>query len=131
QRLDESGFGPPIIDSYGGISLHEQSHGESFMALLINRFGGNGLYILDEPEAALSPTRQMSMLSRMHELVKANSQFIIATHSPIILSYPNAQIYQLEESGLKCIEYEETEHYRITRDFLNRPEKMLKILLED
>lgn len=131
QRLDESGFGPPIIDSYGGISLHEQSHGESFMALLINRFGGNGLYILDEPEAALSPIRQMSMLSRMHELVKANSQFIIATHSAIILSYPNAQIYQLEESGLKCIEYEETEHYRITRDFLNRPDKMLKILLED
>jgi len=131
QRLDESGGnGPPIINSYGGVSLHEQSHGESFMSLLINRFGGNGVYILDEPEAALSPTRQMSMISRMHELVKANSQFIIATHSPIILSYPNAQIYQLEKSGLKSIEYEETEHYQITREFLNRPDKMLKILLE-
>lgn len=132
QRLDESGsFGPPIIDSYGGRSLHEQSHGESFMALLVNRFGGNGLYILDEPEAALSPTRQMAMISRMHDLVKSNSQFIIATHSPIILSYPNAKIYQLEESGLQCVEYEETEHYRVTRDFLNRPDKMLKILLEE
>jgi predicted ATPase len=130
-RLDESGFGPPIIDSYGGVPLHEQSHGESFMALLINRFGGNGFYILDEPEAALSPTRQMSMIARMHELVKADSQFLIATHSPILLSYPNAKIYQLEENGLKSIEYKETEHYQITRDFLNRPDKMLKILLED
>jgi predicted ATPase len=130
-RLDESGFGPPIIDSYGGVPLHEQSHGESFMALLINRFGGNGFYILDEPEAALSPTRQMTMIARMHELVKADSQFLIATHSPILLSYPNAKIYQLEENGLKSIEYKETEHYQITRDFLNRPDKMLKILLED
>jgi predicted ATPase len=130
-RLDESGFGPPIIDSYGGVPLHEQSHGESFMALLINRFGGNGLYILDEPEAALSPTRQMSMIARMHELVKADSQFLIATHSPILLSYPNARIYQLEKNGLKSIEYKETEHYQITRNFLNRPDKMLKILLED
>lgn len=132
QRLDEFGsFGPPIIDSYGGRSLHEQSHGESFMSLLIHRFGGSGLYILDEPEAALSPTRQMAMISRMHELVKANSQFIIATHSPIILSYPNAKIFQLEENGLKCVKYEETEHYQVTRDFLNRPDKMLKILLDD
>lgn len=132
QRLDKEGsFGPPIIDSYGGRSLHEQSHGESFMALLINRFGGDGLYILDEPEAALSPTRQMAMISRMHELVQENSQFIIATHSPILLSYPNATIYQLEESGLQCVEYEETEHYRVTRDFLNHPERMLKILLEE
>lgn len=132
QRLDEAGsFGPPIIDSYGGKSLHEQSHGESFMALLVNRFGGNGLYILDEPEAALSPTRQMAMISRMHDLVNANSQFIIATHSPIILSYPYAQIYQLEKSGLNSIEYEETEHYQVTRNFLNTPERMLKILLEE
>jgi len=132
QRLDEeASFGPPIINSYGGRSLHDQSHGESFMALLVNRFGGNGLYILDEPEAALSPTRQMAMISRMHDLVKSNSQFIIATHSPIILSYPNAKIYQLEESGMKFVKYEETEHYLVTRDFLNRPDKMLKILLED
>lgn len=132
QRLDEEdSFGPPIIDSYGGQSLHEQSHGESFMALLINRFGGNGLYILDEPEAALSPIRQMAMISRMHELVKAKSQFIIATHSPIILSYPNATIYQLGVDGVQPIKYKETEHYQVTRDFLNCPAKMLKILLED
>jgi predicted ATPase len=132
QRLDESGsFGPPIIDSYGGRSLHEQSHGESFLALLLNRFGGNGLYILDEPEAALSPTRQMAMISRMHYLVNANSQFIIATHSPIILSYPYSQIYLFEEGGVKNVKYEETEHYQVTRDFLNKPDKMLKILLDE
>ena len=132
QRLDESSsFGPPIIDSYGGRSLHEQSHGESFMALLVNRFGGNGLYILDEPEAALSPIRQMAMISRIHDLVSANSQFIIATHSPIILAYPHATIYQLEEKGLQRVEYKDTEHFQVTRDFLNRPEKMLKILLKE
>lgn len=131
QRLDESpSFGPPLIDSYGGKSLHEQSHGESFMALLVNRFGSNGLYILDEPEAALSPTRQMAMVSRMHDLVNENSQFIIATHSPIIMSYPYAQIYQFGPKGLECVLYKDTEHYQVTRDFLNNPEKMLKILME-
>ncbi len=132
QRLDEQGgFGPPIIDSYGGHSLHEQSHGESFMALLLNRFGGNGLYILDEPEAALSPTRQMAMISRLHDLVTMKSQFIIATHSPIILAYPHSTIYQLDENGIKKVDYEETEHYQVTRDFLNRPGKMLNILLQN
>ncbi|WP_084457010.1 AAA family ATPase [Desulfogranum mediterraneum] len=131
QRLDaEPSFGPPIIDAYGGKSLHEQSHGESFMALLLNRFGGKGLYILDEPEAALSPTRQMAMISRVHQLVQAKSQFIIATHSPLILSYPYARIYQLEEGGINSIGYKETDHYQLTRDFLNRPEKMLEILLD-
>jgi predicted ATPase len=86
-----------IINSYGGRSLHEQSHGESFFAAFMNRFSGQGLYILDEPEAALSPLRQMALLSRIHELVKANSQFIIATHSPIIMAYPDSLIYQLSE----------------------------------
>lgn len=131
QRLDESpSFGPPLIESYGGKSLHEQSHGESFMALLINRFGGNGLYILDEPEAALSPTRQMAMVSRMHDLISDNSQFIIATHSPIIMSYPHARIYQFGPEGLECVQYKDTVHYQVTRDFLNNPERMLKILME-
>jgi len=131
QRLDEApSFGPPVIDSYGGKSLHAQSHGESFFALFSNRFGGRGLYILDEPEAALSPTRQMAMLARMHQLIEADSQFIIATHSPIILAYPDAQIYQLGREGLTPVAYEDTEHYRVTRDFLARPEYFLKILLD-
>lgn len=130
-KLDEApGFGPPIIDSYGGKSLHAQSHGESFLALLMNRFGGNGLYILDEPEAALSPTKQMAMLSRIHTLVGQNSQFIIATHSAIVMSYPNAIIYQLDEDGARPVKYDQTEHFRVTRDFLNNYERSLGILLD-
>ena len=128
---DEPSFGPPVLSSYGGKSLHEQSHGESFFALLMNRFGGDGLYILDEPEAALSPTRQMAMISRMHELIQHNSQFIIATHSPIIMAYPNAQILVLSQEGLQEIDYTETEHFRIARDFLNNHEKMLQILMDE
>jgi len=129
QRLDEESGGPPIIDSYGGKSLHAQSHGESFLSLFIHRFGGNGLYILDEPEAALSPMRQMALLSRLHQLVQANSQFIIATHSPIIMAYPNAHIYLLAEDGIGPVAYEETEHFQTTRDFINRPRQMLEVLL--
>jgi predicted ATPase len=111
-------FGPPLIDSYGGRSLHEQSHGESFFAVFLNKFSGEGIYILDEPEAALSPSRQMSMLTRMHELVGEGSQFIIATHSPIIMAYPDARIYQIDE-GLEQVNYEDTEHYQVMHSFLN------------
>ncbi|HCE45959.1 MAG TPA: AAA family ATPase [Lentisphaeria bacterium] len=122
---------PPIINSYGSRSLHEQSHGESFLKLVMERFGGHGLYILDEPEAALSPTRQLSLLVRIHELVKQGSQFIVATHSPIIMAYPEATIYQLSEEDIKCVKYTETEHYTVTRDFLNRHESTLKDLLTE
>ncbi len=131
EALDaEPSFSPPVIDSYGGRSLHEQSHGESFFALLMNRFRGKGLYFLDEPEAALSPTRQLAMLARMYDLIQDNSQFIIATHSPILLAYPDADIYQLSPDGIEKIDYTDTEHYRITRDFLNNPEQALKILFD-
>lgn len=118
------------IKAYGGKSLHMQSHGESFMSLVMERMTGNGIYILDEPEAALSPTRQMALVSRIHQLVKMNSQLIIATHSPIIMSYPNAIIYNIED-GYNEINYEETEHYLVTKDFLNRTDMMLMELLED
>lgn len=118
-----------VIDSYGGRSLHEQSHGESFFAVFLNRFTGEGIYILDEPEAALSPSRQMSMLTRMHELVKKGSQFIIATHSPIIMAYPQSVIYQIKD-GFEQVDYNETEHYQVMRSFLNNTQKMLSILLE-
>lgn len=128
-ELDKDMGGPRIIDSYGGKSLHAQSHGESFMSLLLNRFNGKGLYILDEPEAALSPTRQMTMLSRIHQLVENDSQFIIATHSPIIMSYPEATIYSVD-NAYKEIKYEETDHYQITKEFLNNTSKMLDILFE-
>lgn len=114
---------------FGDQSLHEQSHGESFFALFDNRLTGDGLYILDEPEAALSPTRQLSFLARMHELVLARSQLIIATHSPILLGYPNAWIYQASEFGLDRIAYEDTEHYQVMRSFLTRRERLLEELL--
>lgn len=119
-----------FIQNYGGRSLHEQSHGESFLALVLNRFRGKGLYILDEPEAALSPTRQLSLIARMGELNKNHSQFIIATHSPILMSYPDADIFLLSEQGIHRTEYEETEHYKITKQFLENPERMLKELLD-
>lgn len=131
ENLDkEPSFGPPIINSYGFTYLHDQSHGESFMALLTKRFGGNGLYVLDEPEAALSPHRQLAVLTRLHDLIAQNSQFIIATHSPILMTYPDAWIYACTADGLQRVKYEETEHYRVTRDFLANPERMLKILLQ-
>ncbi|MEP6618605.1 MAG: AAA family ATPase [bacterium] len=125
------GPGPPIAHAYGSRALHEQSHGESFMALLQNRFRGHGLYLLDEPEAALSPTRQLALLTRLHDLVNAGSQFIIATHSPILLAYPMATIYELGPSGATRTTYEETDHFRVTRDFLNRYPAMLRTLFED
>ena len=122
---------PPIKDSYGGVSLHEQSHGESFLALMLHRFGGKGLYLLDEPEAALSPMRQLAILSRMKQLVDDSSQFIIATHSPIILAYPGATIYQLDGAGLNEVAYQDTEHYTVTRAFLQNPDRMLSELLSE
>jgi len=130
EELDREGRGPKIIDSYGGRSLHEQSHGESFLAIFMNRFSGKGVYILDEPEAALSPSRQMTMLTRMHELVGMESQFIIATHSPRLMAYPNAVIYELKED-FKTVRYEETEHYQVMRTFLNNTDRMLDILINE
>ena len=131
ETLDrEEGLSPPIIDSYGGKSLHEQSHGESFFSLFMNRLRGNGLYFFDEPEAALSPTRQLSFLSRLHDLVKDGSQFLIATHSPILLAYPDAAIHVLDDGPPRRIEYRDTEHYGVTRTFLNDTERMLDILLD-
>ncbi|WP_241292465.1 AAA family ATPase [Burkholderia stabilis] len=131
EHLDaEPSFGPPVIDSYGGHSLHEQSHGESFMSLLMNRFGGKGLYLLDEPEAALSPQRQLAALARIHDLAMDDSQFFIATHSPILMAYPDASIFQFDAAGVSQVAYEETEHYQVMRTFLMDPKRMLNKLLE-
>lgn len=127
-ELDKIGA-VPLVDSYGGKSLHKQSHGESFMSLIINRFSGNGIYILDEPEAALSPQRQLSLIARISELLNEGSQFIIATHSPILMAFPNADIFVLSENSINLTPYEETEHYLITKCFLNNPQGMLKELI--
>jgi predicted ATPase len=130
ENLDaEPSSGPPIGPAYGGRGLHEQSHGQSFFALLINRLHGDGFYIFDEPEAALSPQKQMSALTLIDGLVQSGSQLVIATHSPIIMAYPESYIYELSEDGISRVQYEETEHFQVTRDFLNRHEKMLSILL--
>jgi len=116
---------------YGGKSLHEQSHGESFLSLFLNRFNGRAIYLLDEPEAALSPQRQLSFLRIMHDLVKEEDcQFIIATHSPIILGYPNATILSFDNGEIEEVEYEMTGHYQITKYFLDHREKFLQELLE-
>lgn len=122
-------IGRPVIESYGGRSLHEQSHGESFMALLEKRFGGKGLYILDEPEAALSPQRQLAALKRIDQLVQGGSQFVIATHSPILMAYPEASIYVCTPTGIVQRAYEDTEHYQDMHDFMANPRGMMKKLL--
>lgn len=126
----EPGFGPKLITNYGGISLHKQSHGESFMSLVENRFRGNGLYILDEPEAALSPMRLMRLMVCMKQLVKENSQFIISTHSPILMTFPDAELLEITEAGIHEVNYKDTEHYIVTKRFMDAPEKMVEELLE-
>lgn len=118
------------VNSYYGGSLHLMSHGEAFLATFMNKFSGDGFYILDEPEAALSPMSQMTMLARLHQLVKKKSQFIIATHSPILMAYPGAVIFQVSSKGIAKTEYQDTEHYQVMKQFVNKPERMLKILME-
>ena len=128
--IDEYG---DIEHYYGGKEMHRQSHGEAFLALFQNRLGSRtrAIYLLDEPEAALSPSRQLSFLSLLHEWqCCGNVQLIIATHSPILLSYPNAQILHISNTGVEEIAYRETEHYQLTKGFLNNPESYLKELLK-
>lgn len=121
-----------IYQSYGGQSLHHQSHGESFLALFTNRFNDQAIYLLDEPEAALSPARQLALLRVIKDLTKnGNVQFIIATHSLILLGYPDAQILSFDDGEIKEVQYEETEHYQITKYFLQNREKMLMELFKE
>lgn len=131
-EMDEApGLGAALIGSYGGVSLHKQSHGESFLSLVENRFRGQGLYLLDEPEAALSPSRLLTLMVNIQDLVKKNSQFIIATHSPILMAFPGAHIYQFDQRGIESVEYRQTEHYQLTKTFLDNPDKMLGYLFEE
>jgi predicted ATPase len=119
------------LGSYGGVSLHEQSHGESFLALMINRFGPGGFYLLDEPEAALSTQNCLTLLRRVHELVNQDSQFIIATHSPLVLAYPQATIYSCHPGGVETVAYEDTDPVRLTQSFLEARERFLDRLFSD
>jgi predicted ATPase len=131
ERLDREGGGAPIIGAYGGKSLHEQSHGESFFSLFQNRFRDRGLYLMDEPEAALSPSRQLAFLGILHDYCNRGCQFVMATHSPIIMAYPDARIFLLDSAGINEVAYTETEHYRVTLGFLSNPQRSLEILLAD
>jgi predicted ATPase len=125
--MDEVGY----LAGYGDKSLHARSHGEAFMSLLVNKFRGGGLYLLDEPEAALSPNRQLAALSAIHALVQDGSQFIIATHSPILMSYPKAKILHFSDAGVSEIAFEDTDHFQVTKDFLNHYPQRLKQVLEE
>jgi predicted ATPase len=113
----------------GAPSLHLRSHGEAFMDVM-QKFSGDGLYLLDEPEAALSPNRQLAALAVIDNLVEQGAQFIIATHSPILLAYPRAKILLFDETGISHVDYEDTEHYAVTRDFLNHYPRRLQQLFE-
>jgi predicted ATPase len=125
RTVDEN---PGLLADYGGRPLHGMSHGESFLALANERFYPDGLFLLDEPEAALSPTGLLGLLRRMKALTLEGGQFLIATHSPILLAYPDALIYELREDGPAVTAYEDTDHYRLTRAFLNDPERFLREL---
>ncbi len=122
---------PKLTGGYGGKSLHHQSHGESFLSIVKNRFFGQGLYILDEPEAALSPNRLLSLMLEIKRLRDENSQFIIATHSPILMTFPGAEIFEFSENGLSKTDYKSTDHYNITRRFLEDPDRMLGYLFSE
>ncbi len=127
EEVDNTGF-----SAYGGRSLHQQSHGESFLSLFMNRFGGKAIYLLDEPEAALSPARQLAFLRILHDLSgSGEAQFIIATHSPILMGYPDAIILNFDGDKIDEIKYEMTDHYQITKYFLQHKEKMLADLFAE
>jgi predicted ATPase len=118
-----------VTHAYGGRSLHEQSHGESFLALVTHRFGPNGLYLLDEPEAALSPQNCLALVARIADLAGQNCQFVIATHSPIVLAVPGARILQIADGHIEQVEYDDAEPVRLTRGFLADPERYLRHLI--
>ena len=131
EGLDAGVDGAAALAPYGGRSLHEQSHGEAFLAVLLNRFGPNGLYFMDEPEAALSAQNCLTCLRRIHELVSAGSQFVIATHSPILLAYPEATIYRCSDRELSEVAYEDADPVSLTRTFLNGRERVLAQLFAE
>jgi predicted ATPase len=116
---------------YDWEALHEKSHGEAFLWVALNKFCEGGLFILDEPESALSPQRQLAFLGRMHQLVRSGGQFVISTHSPILMAYPEARVFSLDAEGIRHVRYEDTEHYAITKAFLQNPGRMLREIFRE
>ncbi len=127
EAKEEDGY---MLRRYGGRSLHTRSHGEAFLAIVQNRMKQESFFLLDEPEAALSPTRQLTALKEIDWLVRSGCQFVIATHSPILMAYPDSQIYELGDHGIREVAYEDTEHYTLTRAFLEHPKTFLRHLIE-
>lgn len=121
----------PDLSLYGDTPMHQQSHGQSFLALAANRFGGEGLFVLDEPEAALSVSGNLALLSVIARAVTQGSQFVVATHSPILLACPGARIYELDDTGARETEYDDLEAVRLTRGFLDAPDRYLRAVLDD
>ena len=132
-QLDEDPLaGPSIIRHYGGRSLHEQSHGESFFALFMNRFGGDGFYILDEPEAALSPARQMEFLKLLRRMEESTiCQVVMATHSPMLMAYPGARLLRLSKYGLEAVTVKDTDHYKVMREFCADPAGFVEAVIAE
>lgn len=120
-----------VAEAYGDRSLHEQSHGESFLSLVLHRFGAEGLYVMDEPEAALSPQGQLALVRAMHDLVAAHGQFVVATHSPLLMAYPGATILELDDEGIHEVAYDDLAHVQLYRSFLDAPDRFLRALLDD
>lgn len=117
--------------AHPSLRFHERSHGESFLALVQNSFKPHGLYLLDEPEAALSPQRQLTLLMEIDRCAKEGSQFIIVTHSPILLGIPGAEILSFDDGPIHACDYEDTDSYQITSMFINNREQLLRMLLDD
>jgi predicted ATPase len=129
--VDSDGIFAPDVSLYGGVPLHQQSHGQSFLALASNRFAGDSLYVLDEPEAALSVSGALALLAIVVRAAEAGAQFVIATHSPILLAIPGARIYELDDDGLAPAAYDELDSVRLTRGFLDAPERFIRAALGD
>jgi predicted ATPase len=127
--VDSEGIFAPDLSLYGGVPLHQQSHGQSFLALASNRFAGSSLYVLDEPEAALSVSGALALLAIVVRAAEAGAQFVIATHSPVLLAIPGARIYELDGRGLAPVGYDELEAVRFTRGFLDAPERFIRAAL--
>jgi predicted ATPase len=129
--VDSGGIFSPDLSLYGDVPLHQQSHGQSFLALASNRFGGESLYVLDEPEAALSVSGALALVAIVVRAAAAGAQFVIATHSPILLATPGARIYELDERGIAPCGYDDLDTVRLMRGFLDAPERYLRAALGD
>jgi predicted ATPase len=129
--VDSGGVFSPDLSLYGDLPLHEQSHGQSFLALAANRFAGESLCVLDEPEAALSVSGALALLAIVVRAARAAAQLVIATHSPVLLACPDARIYELDDAGIAACAYDDLDTVRLTRGFLDAPERFIRAALED